>query len=90
MLRPIFGSMATNIEENESVSNISVYPNPARDILNIAGTNGDCTVTIFAPTGQILILENNERINVSHLQSGVYIIKIENGGQSALLKFVKQ
>lgn len=90
MLRPIFGSMATNIEENESVSNISVYPNPARDILNIAGTNGDCTVTIFAPTGQILILENNERINVSRLQSGVYIIKIENGGQSALLKFVKQ
>ena len=90
MVRPIFGHMSTNIAETESVSGISVYPNPATDILNIDGIDGSCRATVYSLTGQILICESDSKINVSSLQSGIYIIQIENGSQSVTLKFVKQ
>ena len=90
MVRPIFGSASTNIADAEQVSKISVYPNPANDILNIANADGNCRITIYAPTGQALIRESGSQINVSNLQSGIYIVKIEAGGQSSTQKFVKQ
>ena len=90
MVRPIFGSTSTDIADAESVSSISVYPNPATDILNIIGADGNCRTTIYAPTGQILICESGNQINVSRLQSGIYIVKIEAGSLSSTQKFVKQ
>ncbi len=90
MVRPIFGTASTNIADNEQVSKISVYPNPANDILHIANADGNCRITIYAPTGQALICGSGSQINVSGLQSGIYIVKIEAGGQSSTQKFVKQ
>ena len=90
MVRPIFGSMSTDIADTKSVTNISVYPNPTADVLNIVGADSDCRVTVYSPTGKLLICANGTSINVSHLQSGIYIVRIENGAQSSQLKFVKQ
>ena len=90
MVRPIFGQMSTDIAETEFVSGILIYPNPANDILNIEGADSDCRVSVYSLTGQALIRESGNCINVSILQSGIYLIKIESGDQSALLKFVKQ
>ena len=90
MVRPIFGSMSTDITDAESVTNILVYPNPVADVLNIVGADNNCRVTVYSPTGKLLICANGATINVSHLQSGIYIVRIENGAQSSQLKFVKQ
>lgn len=90
MVRPIFGSMSTDITDAESVTNISIYPNPATDVLNIVGVDNDCRVTVYSPTGKLLICANNATVDVSHLQSGIYIVRIENGAQLSQLKFIKQ
>ncbi len=90
MVRPIFGSMSTDITDAESVTNISIYPNPATDVLNIVGVDNDCRVTVYSPTGKLLICANNTTVDVSHLQSGIYIVRIENGAQLSQLKFIKQ
>ena len=90
MVRPIFGHMNTDITDTKYVSGISIYPNPANDILNIEGADTDCRVSVYSPTGQALIRKSGNSINVSSLQSGIYLIRIESDDQSALLKFVKK
>ncbi len=59
-------------------TNISVYPNPATDIINISGiTNAQVNITDI--TGKTVISENinnNAQINVSNLASGIYNINI--------------
>ncbi len=90
MLHPIFGATTTEVFEAESLNNIYVYPNPVNDILHIAGADDRCRATIYSPTGQALIRESGDKISVSNLQPGIYIIKIELNGQSSTQKIVKQ
>ena len=67
------GSVIANI--NETISNISIYPNPAKDILTI---NGDYeTVKIYDIFGKLVVEEISKNpINVSTLANGVYILNI--------------
>ena len=70
--------METVMEEN-----ISFFPNPASDVLNI--NVGEITIknlTILDLSGKILMVVNNintgtNTIDVSSLTSGMYIIRFE-------------
>ena len=70
-----------NISDEESVAAMTVYPNPADDIIKIElGDNCyDNTLTITDITGKTVITEivnsNTIEINVSNLSSGIYFIK---------------
>jgi hypothetical protein len=57
----------------------SVYPNPAKDVLNIkGGTNVD--VTIMNIDGRIVkSLKNVSRVNVSDLTNGLYSVTVKDG-----------
>ena len=63
---------------------ISVYPNPASNILNISSTNEKINnIALFTILGQeILKLETNNRnqvnVDIEHLNEGVYVLKINN------------
>ncbi len=61
------------------------YPNPADDLLNIQSnsTIGKANLKIFDLNGRLLInnvldFSQNNRIDVSRFQTGVYMVKIEN------------
>ncbi len=61
-------------------NNISIYPNPVQDKLNIISEKS-CFVEISNINGKILIIKhltkkNNNTINTHKLEKGVYIIKI--------------
>lgn len=70
-----------NALNDENIAAISVYPNPANDIVKIElGDNYyDNSLTITDITGKIMMkinaTSNNMEINVSHLSSGLYFIK---------------
>jgi hypothetical protein len=68
---------------NELASNITVYPNPATDILNV---NMNGTKQIIDLNGKVLVTTNLNNIEVSNLNSGVYILSID--GQKA--SFIKR
>ncbi len=64
-----------------------IIPNPAKDEFMLALGAEDfteCTLTIFKLDGQKAgikqITENNTKINISHLSTGVYILNIEIDG----------
>lgn len=59
----------------------SMYPNPCQDILNINAAN-EGTLCIYSLEGQLMHVVNVEaghnRIDVSYLNSGLYIVRLGN------------
>jgi len=73
---------------------LSIYPNPAKQILNITSENENIkTVKIFNIYGQELMCVNQEfdnGINVEILSNGIYVLEIETDDQVWTYKFIKQ
>lgn len=83
-------STGTNSQE---LSNLSVYPNPARDYLNIdlkdVNIAGDLEVSIYGLNGQKLSTQyNTKRIDVSSLTSGMYYYQIKINTHTTTGKFM--
>lgn len=77
---------------NASIKNkeINVYPNPVKDILNIKSDSEISKVEVFSLEGKKLKESNQNKIDVSQLTSGVYIIKTtDNKGNIQTNKFIK-
>ncbi len=88
-------STTTGIEENKE-NEISIYPNPATDQLNIitSSTNGIANIKIFSISGDLITSINNynttEPINIESLQNGVYLLFLNNESQlNKVIKFIK-
>ena len=72
----------------------SVYPNPAKDVLNIQ-TKQDLSVNsveIYNQLGQIVLAVTNavNTVDVANLASGTYFVKVNTEKGSANMKFVKE
>jgi len=62
---------------------IIIYPNPTSEFINIVNANSQIErVEIIDIQGRIMIIQsiggNQANINISNLNSGIYIIKIYN------------
>jgi hypothetical protein len=69
---------------------LAVYPNPASDFIFISGLTDDLNVKIVDISGRIVsntfLSDENSKINVSHLHSGVYFIVTDS---NLKMKFIK-
>ena len=77
------------IADNEMES-ISVYPNPAHDIIRIETRSiaSVQSVDLYNVTGQKVLSSNEKEINVSGLEPGVYFIRVNCGGNSLIERVV--
>ncbi len=76
------------INESE-LSKITCYPNPVSDIINLSEKVEK--IEIIDQNGRILKKENNlSKIEVKHLTSGMYYLKISNGQKTETKKFIKK
>lgn len=83
-------SLSTNTF-NES--KVLVYPNPAKDSFAISGLSVDTVVELYTILGNKLMEQNvNEQtlVDVSNLNSGIYILKITSNGMTSERKIIKQ
>lgn len=69
------------IKDKLEISQISVYPNPATDMINIKSGSNIEKISVLNSTGQI-IYENichamHYRLNTSSFDSGIYFLRIE-------------
>jgi uncharacterized repeat protein (TIGR02543 family) len=92
-------SITANFTFNSSVNAnvlpelVDVYPNPADDVLFISGLEGSASVTISDLTGKTVIEiqgDNITEIDVSGLQSGMYVLTCTNDKGILNETFVKQ
>ncbi len=86
----------TVIEENVATE-ISLFPNPVTDILNITSLETISEIEIVNISGQVVrrieVNSDNAVCNVEDLKSGVYVVRIRTLRQAqgaALRKFVKE
>jgi polyhydroxybutyrate depolymerase len=90
----INGRMPANAITDLNAEEISIYPNPTTDKLTIQGISQKLTATncsMFSVEGKqfnIDFLENNT-FDTSHLESGVYFVRIATKEGSATVQFVK-
>jgi pimeloyl-ACP methyl ester carboxylesterase len=72
--------------------NIQVYPNPANNVLFIDGLTENIKLAMYEITGKLIIIKKiaNNQFDISHLQSGMYLVKVETSEGIVTEKFVKQ
>lgn len=69
---------------------ISVYPNPAFNQLHIRGAEGITRIDVVGITGAVVAtFENTSDINISQLNSGIYIIKVSTETDVYTARFLK-
>jgi hypothetical protein len=79
----------TNSDKNRDI--IKIYPNPVKEKLYISGNSSIYSVEILSMLGQNLIKVNNTNmVDLSVLNKGIYLIKIENKGITSTFKIIKQ
>ena len=88
--KPVWGTCPTASIEDQTLLNISIYPNPTNNTLFISGNKTPIAVAIFNVLGkEVLSIKNTNNINVQALPSGVYVIRISDGAGQANRKFIK-
>ena len=77
-------------QSTEEIDNqqLAIYPNPAKDVLNIKNLADNQEVTIYSINGAVImktIVSGNAEINVSDLHPGMYVVSAGN----LVSKFIK-
>ncbi|MEP6712028.1 MAG: M43 family zinc metalloprotease [Ferruginibacter sp.] len=94
---PLPSDTTINEVKPTAADEINIYPNPAREIINIRAKNiltlKGKTAKLVTITGKLVkrqtLLSNVERIDVSQLLPGIYFLKIGEGNTSKVFKIIK-
>ncbi len=89
----------TSTEEALPFSGLSVFPNPAKDVINVAFDNGiaaDIDIELYTTDGRLIKRQNNRfgtgyqlvPVNVGELAGGFYFVKIRSGNGVITKKIV--
>ena len=74
--------------------NVKMYPNPANNVLNIDAKSNIENVSIYNLLGQEVISESVNKqstsLNISSLQTGVYVVKTSIDGKIASSRLIKE
>ena len=74
----------------QMVERLSVSPNPAADMLELSGVDGDFEVSVYDAYGRCVFSGRNVlRLDVSEYPAGIYNISVSNGDGTRNAKFVK-
>jgi hypothetical protein len=85
------GSFTLSNESFNLIEGLKMYPNPAKNILYIeTALNSNIDVTIVDVLGKEVLNTKavNNSVDVTSLQSGIYIVKIAEEGKNATRKLV--
>lgn len=75
-----------------SISRVSILPNPASDYITIElhPSNSITAVEIYSITGQLVYKSlNNNRLDISNLENGIYMMRVETTNGISSKKLIK-
>lgn len=64
----------TNVEEGND--NVTIYPNPANEFISIEGVAFE-EASLYNSLGQLILTTKANKIDVSSLESGLYLLKLD-------------
>jgi len=81
------------VNEN-GIDGFSFYPNPSKNTIYLNASNVIESIEIYSILGQLVVKKSGETVNlqvdISALQSGNYILKVNSVNQSGVYRFIKQ
>jgi plastocyanin len=86
----------TGISENERSGDLTLYPNPVRDVLHIRSDHKLESIRIFSVSGmEVLSVQNlgvqETSVSMKELQAGVYVVNVINvKGDKQVVRLLKQ
>lgn len=86
-IRKAYFTAHQEVEEIEN-QQLSFYPNPVNNVLNVKNIADNQTITVYSISGQVmmrLVASGEATVDVSMLQDGIYLIRAGN----MVSKFVK-
>ncbi len=73
------------------LTDLNIYPNPATDDIHLLNVRTKIEkVVIFDLSGKRMMSDNKDKINVSRLPSGVYVLSVKTDSGIKNFKFIKQ
>ncbi len=91
----VISKSITTETESLSIQNIKMYPNPAKDYIIMKGFESESDnvlINIFDLGGKLFYqnkLNNENKINVSDFEPGMYLIQIQKSDEMHMMRFVK-
>jgi hypothetical protein len=84
-------TVAFPVFTKDITTEVNVYPNPVSDVLYLDKNDHWTKAEIFDIAGRIMrsISFNGQSMDVSELESGTYFIRLKDGENVGLVKFVK-
>lgn len=87
----VLGLPALNVSKNE-IEGLKIYPNPAKDYITIESKNVKLTsVELYNVLGSKILSQKaltNNRLNISGVSKGIYMLKVNAEGASTTKKLV--
>lgn len=69
---------------------VKLYPNPAKNILNISSEATIQSIELYDFLGRLIKTETKNNVDVSKLSKGNYLLKIKTADQELIEKFIKE
>lgn len=86
-----FASTVLGTHSFTGFTNFTIYPNPAKSILNITTDEEINSIEIYTYEGKKVLESNTKQIDVSPITKGLYLVKIvTTANKTACKKFVKE
>ncbi|MFM1875654.1 MAG: hypothetical protein RL266_1391 [Bacteroidota bacterium] len=82
-------SVPTGVTDH-ALAEVSIFPNPTTDVLNISTTEKLVAVNIYASNGALVRTDDQTSIDVSALESGLYLVQVQTKEGVGQVRFVKQ
>lgn len=84
--------LSVNITERKKDFEISLFPNPAKEFIWIKSLKSIDEVSVSDINGKAVItsMQPSDKIDISHLKSGIYFIRVISNGIVSSRKIVKQ
>lgn len=85
----------SGLAPSASSPSVGCRPSPARDVLEVTGTDALMTAAVYSPSGAMVLssrcADGMTRLDVSRLDAGTYILVVSGGdGATARLRFAKE
>ncbi|RYM34579.1 T9SS type A sorting domain-containing protein [Brumimicrobium glaciale] len=82
--------LVLNLDEAKASPNISLYPNPANNFIQINGITKSENISVYTVLGVKVfdaVVNKDDKLDIQGLNNGLYLLKFENG---TALKFLKK
>ena len=80
---------------NKAVSPVKLYPNPGKGEIYIENSDeSELFITIYSVDAKMVMAtrikqnSSSKYLDISHLESGIYFIKVESGTRNSVLKYI--